>query len=188
MGKPQPPIFFQFISETILALFNHFWLPGFLDPKDQQSLVGNGSGSIYHVGNNRVASSGCSKYHRDEHFNREKWWNYQVTSRSSGSSGTAWLWDLETVWSSGCWDVKRYLRCQRYQNVQHVIFEILYVSSWALFFFLVNASQFAFLLGFMAEFNLRSRHTLLHIQVHQTQKTLVKTEFFLNMATSIFFC
>lgn len=28
-GKPQPRFFFQFISETILAPLNHFWLPGF---------------------------------------------------------------------------------------------------------------------------------------------------------------
>ena len=80
-----------------------------------------------------------------------------------------------------------YLRCQRYQNVQHVIFEILYVSSWALFFFLVNASQFAFLLGFMAEFNLRSRHTLLHIQAHQTQKNLGENGVFFKHGYLYFF-
>ena len=108
-GETSNPIFFQFISETTLAPLNHFWHFWLSDPKDRQNCVGNGSGTpLYHAVARGNTSSGCSKYHRDEHFNTEKWWNYQATSRSSGwSSGTAWLWDLETVWSSGCWDVTK---------------------------------------------------------------------------------
>lgn len=89
-GETSNPIFFQFISETTLAPLNHFWHFWLSDPKDHQNCVGNGSGTpLYHAVARGNTSSGCSKYHRDEHFNTEKWWNYQATSRSSGSSGTA---------------------------------------------------------------------------------------------------
>ena len=73
-GKPQPRFFFQFISETILAPLNHFWHFWLSDPKDRQNCVGNGSGTpLYHAVARGNTSSGCSKYHRDEHFNTEKW-------------------------------------------------------------------------------------------------------------------